>query len=449
MSLHAHGKSPLRTLCSPFSSARAAALLAVVLTCFGVSANETDQFLLPTDRPFADVGPLITGAHYSVLQDITEDLNKQIRRAQDIGNPERRRTRLEALHSPRRLADMVRHEFGAGFFETLGVESLLKRKAARAAFPDGTYLRYQRPDWIYSFAHLPIDPRNLPLLVPSSTIRVYGHYIGTDKLGHFHDLGHYYFRDFVGKLASGRSDEEAVDEVVRTYSRGIISERSIIGFVATGVHSNADLASNYMGFKFYRNLTEPVMLQGREHPPLLVLVGGYWKLNTHVRPDSDFMAPFFSDHWNEALNPCEYEWGLRNAIRRKLHARSDEVLAFYCDVDERPRDPQYFADLADDLASYHGEDYGHFSDEGPSMSIATACFANEPEDTDSPAAPPSAGSAPAGGRLAWPNPRARPPSHPAANGRRRRTRRDAPASQKPRAQRPARRPHTIAPTHTP
>lgn len=372
------------------------AALVVGVACFGVHANETDQFLLPADRPFADVGPLISGAHHSVLVAVTEDLNEDIRRAQRITDPERRRARLESLHSPRRLADMVRHEFGPGFFETLGVESVLKGRRAREVFPEEAYVSFQRPDWVYSFAHLPVDPRNLPLLLPSSTIRVYDHYLGTDKLGHFHDLGHYYFCDFLSKRSAGKEADEAVREVVDTYSRGVISERGVIGFVATGVFSNADLVANYMGFKFYRNLTEPVMLQGREIPPLLVTVGEYWRLNTHVRPDSDFMTPFFSDHWNEALNPCVYEWGLGNAVRRKLRNRADEVLAFYCDADGRPRDPQYFADLVQDLSTYHGENYGYLGDPAEIMCIANACFAPaHDEDDGAPPGRPASASDPA------------------------------------------------------
>ena len=342
-------------------------------------ANETDQFLLPSDRKFVDVGRLITVAHHNVLVAVTGSLNEQIRRAQDIGDPAERRERLKALHSPRRLADGVRAEFGQGFLETLEIESSLGSTLARSAFPGSEYIAFKRLDWIYFFAHWPIDPRNIPLLFQSSTIRVHGHYVGTDKFGHFHDLGHIYFCDYTSKRAAGKSEEDAVHEVVGAYSRGVISETALIGFVATGVCSNADLAVNYLGLKFYRNLTEPVMLEGREAPPMLVLVGEYWQLNTHVRPDSDFMAPFFSDHWNEALNPCVYEVGLRNAIRRKLDTRAGEVLDFYCGVDGRPRDAAYFTGLAKELSSYFGEDYGYYGDASTVMSIGTACFAPGPQ----------------------------------------------------------------------
>ncbi len=369
-------REPRRGMCRGVLFASCiAAVLAAAFSGFRANANETDQFLLPSDKPFTDIGRYVSIAHYNALVTVTKSLNEEIRQAQEVANAQSRRDRLQALHDPQRLADMIRGEFGPGFFETIGMESSLDSKLARAAFPGDCYIAFQRSDWIYNFAHFPLDPRNIPLLVVSSTVRVYGHYLGTDKFGHFHDLGHYYFSDYTSDRRSGKSEEEAMRNIIETYSRGVISENGLIGAIGTGVCSNADLVANFMGFKFYRNLTEPVMLQGREHPPILVLVGEYWQLNTHVRPESDFMAPFFSDHWNEALNPCVYEWGLRASIARTLHARADEILAFYCGVDHRPREAGYFEALAKELSSYYGEDYGYVADSAPVLTIGTGCFA--------------------------------------------------------------------------
>ena len=346
-------------------------------------ANETDQFLLPLDKPLADVGRCMSRAHYEVLESVTRQLNGQIRAAQMMKPGPRRTERLEPLYKPRVIANKVREAFGPGFFETIGLEDSLRTQAARRALGDRGIGAYKRSDWIYAFAHLPIDPRTIPMLLPSSSIKVYGSYVGTDKFGHFHDLGHYYFCDYLSKRNSGTSEEQAVQEVVANYSRGLLAETTTIGFLATGICSNADLLANYMGFKFYRNLTEPVMLKGELVPAMLVQVGGYWELNSHVRPDSDFFAPFVSDHWNEALNPCVYEWGLRWTVERRLRDKADEVLGFYCGIDRRPREARYFADLAVELSSYYGESYGYFGDPAEMMSIATTCFPEqEPGATD-------------------------------------------------------------------
>jgi hypothetical protein len=348
-------------------------------------ANETDQFLLPTDRPFADVGRCVSVAHYRVLERVIERVNERVRDAMAISDPDRRAARMAALHQPRGIADQIRGEFGPGFFETLGMESELRSSRAKGVFPAEAHAIFKRSDWVYAFGTLPIDPRIIPMLVPSSTIKVYGHYVGTDKLGHFHDLGHYYFCDYTAKRAAGKSEADAVREVVAKYSRGVIAETTTIGFLATGVCSNADLASNYAGLKFYRNLTEEIEVDGVVRPPLLVVVGGFWRLNTHVRPESDFFEPFVSDHWNEALNPCVYELGLGWTVARRLRKEADAVVGFYCDVDGRPRDAAYFRRLAQELATYHGEDYGHYGDPSEVMGIATECFGAE-EEADAPGA---------------------------------------------------------------
>lgn len=377
--------------------------IAVVVTTFGTAlANETDQFLLPLDRPMADVGRGISRAHYEVLESVVRSVNRQIEDAQEMRAATDRTSRLERLHSPRLLADKVRAAFGPGFFETIGMESALRRGSVKEAFGDDQLTAFKQSGWIYSFAHLPIDPRNIPLLLPSSTIKVYGYYVGTDKFGHFHDLGHYYFGDYLGKRRAGKSEEEAVREVVTWYSRGVLAETTTIGFLATGICSNGDLLANYMGFKFYRNLTEPVMLKGSLAPPLLVRVGGYWELNTHVRPDSDFFEPFVSDHWNEALNPCVYEWGLRAAVERKLRDKADDILQFYCEVDRRPREAAYFKRLAEELSSYYGESYGYFGNPSEIMSIATTCFREPDEGGEAQGSQPPAasGSSSTGGQQA-------------------------------------------------
>src|SRR5438094_401715 len=98
----------------------------------------------------------------------------------------------------------------------------------------------------------------------------------------------------------------------------VYSERGLLGLVTAGAYSNADLMGNYMGFCFYRNLTEPVMLKGETRPPLLVKEGHYWRLADHVRPDSDFFSWFISDHLNEALNPSLYRDDMKSRIRKAI-----------------------------------------------------------------------------------------------------------------------------------
>lgn len=360
-----------RRACTAAASALAtAALIAVPAPS---RANETDQFLLPTDRPLADVGAAISMAHYLVLEDFVNRANDRIERAGRARSDTRGRQAIAEAHSPLAVANHVRAAFGPGFFETLELENAFRSSRARSVYA-GRPAAYKTSNWIYSSVHLPFDPRKIPLSLPSSTIRVFDHFVGTDKFGHFHDLGHLYHQDYRNLCRVGVEPAEAHRRVVEFYTRGPISEAGAIGFFATGVFSNADLAANYLGFKFYLNLTEPVRLEGVEHPPLLIRIGDYWALNRHVRPESDFFRPFVSDHWNEALNPCVYEWGAAGPVAKKLRDHAEQILTVYADENGNRRPREWFIEKAKSLVTYFGENYGHLGLEKTTVTIASCCF---------------------------------------------------------------------------
>ncbi len=348
-------------------------VLAVMLWLAPASADETDQFTLPTDQPFADLGDYFNLVHYRVLEEVVEDFNADVERALRVRNETERDRRIEAMHDPGLIADRVRAKWGPGFFEMRTLEDVLYSRAMRETFP-GHYTAFRDPFWIYFYTHLPIDPRKLVLLFQASTVKAYGVYFGTDKWGHFHDLGHFYFSDLHRMRGRDMDDEEALQRIVHNYSQGPISEATTIGLWATGVYSNADLAANYAGMLFYQNLHEPVELQGETHEPLMVRIGPFLALNKHVRQESGFLKPFITDHWNEALNPNLYEWGMRGPIRSRMEAMADDILKFYCDLDGRPRSAAYFNELAVELSTYFGRDYGHSGIDERIFTIGEMCF---------------------------------------------------------------------------
>jgi hypothetical protein len=349
-------------------------LVAMMVTAAPALADETDQFTLPDRDQFIDMGDYLALVHYRVLEKVVSDANERIASVKKtVSSDAWRARRLNDLHSPVTLADAIRGAFGPGFFEMRSLEAALRSSSARRLDPD-RFCAYRAGDWVYSGSHLPIDPRNLVLLFQSSTLKAYGVHFGVDKIGHFHDLGHIYYKDWVAAVRGGTDPDEAAASVVKFYARGPISEGAAIGNFATGVYSNGDLAANYLGFKFYRNLSEPVMLEGTEHPPLIVRHGDFWRLNDHVRPDSDYFRPFISAHMNEALNPCVYEWGMRDPIRDHLREHSEQILAFYADDLGRPRPREWFEKKAQELSTYHGEDYGHSGMSDGMITIAQACF---------------------------------------------------------------------------
>jgi hypothetical protein len=367
-----------------FGSSRTRGALGAVFLCLctvcspPAGANETDQFTLPTDRSLADLGPYMEAVHYEILTRVTESLNEDLRRAYRGPRP----SEIRRLTDPGLVADLFRSEFAPGFIETVNLENALRRRSMRRAFPD-QITAHRTLGWIYAWAHLPIDPRRLVLLFQSSTINVHGAYMGTDKIAHFHDLGHIYYKSYLARIDGGMNPEEARDWVVRFYSRGPISESFTIGAFATGVVSNADLASNYTGMLFYQNLTEPIEINGETLPPMLELHEGYWRIAYHVRPESGFLRPFLTDHFNEALNPCVYEIGMRGPIRRNLRKNSDRILTVYADENGQVRPPEWFRDKAIELRTFHGQDYGAIIRENKMFSIADACvFPDRASDSE-------------------------------------------------------------------
>ena len=345
-----------------------AAIIVALLIVPAARANETDQFTLPTDRAFADLGPYMEAVHYEALLSVADRLNKDLRRAYRGPRP----NEIRRLTDPGLVADLVRSEFAPGFIETINLENALRRGPMRRAHPD-QITAHRTLGWIYAWAPLPIDPRRLVLLFQSSTIRVHGAYMGTDKIAHFHDLGHIYYKSYLARIDGGMTPEQARDWVVWFYSRGPISESFTIGAIATGVISNADLAANYAGMLFYQNLTEPIEIDGQTLPPMLELHDGYWRLAYHVRPESGFLRPFLTDHCNEALNPCVYEIGMRGPIRRHLRKNSERILTVYADDNGAVRSADWFREKARKLRTFYGQDYGAVIREGKMFTIGDVC----------------------------------------------------------------------------
>jgi hypothetical protein len=107
--------------------------------------------------------------------------------------------------------------------------------------------------------------------VVGSTARINGTCAGADKLGHFFQQGLQYF------ALAGGSGTTATAE-----SFGRATEIDRAGLGATGVYSNADLAANLDGLRFWRDL--------------------------NTTPSMTFdIASYVSSSWNEYVNPNFYE----------------------------------------------------------------------------------------------------------------------------------------------
>jgi ankyrin repeat protein len=242
---------------------------------------------------------------------------------------------------------------------------------------------------IYLNIYFPLDPRQFWRLWHASTMNVYGTYFGPDKIGHFNDMGYVYHLIYRGAISKGLSEQEALDKVLAEGTNGLVlGERGFLGYVTAGSYSHADLAANYVGLKFYLNLTAETRLKGRMRPPMVRRDGAFWKLSPHVRRDSQFFELFISDHFNEALNSSVWDAGLCKAIRKAVRSRSEDIREFYPDDNGNRRPQAYFDALTEELSTYYGEDYGYFQKPERLVSVGNSCF-----DTLPPDAPPDARNA--------------------------------------------------------
>ena len=349
-------------------------VLIVVLVSVGVraGAHETDQFAVPPDREFADLGDFFNRWAYEAIRRGVDVTNEQIR----LGLAQRRDPQVMCeLQSPMHVTMAVRSQWPWSVTQIETFERELASPQMRRRYPGRVVAYGERFFGVYEFAFFPLDVREFAhMFFFSSTIKVYGTYLGTDKLGHFTDEGIDYYFAYRKARDAGADDREATARAVLLGTDGFMSERGMLGLLANADYSNADLAGNFAGFLFYRNLTEPVMLKGALQPPLLLRDGPYWKPADDVRPQSGFFARFVSDHLDEALNPGFFDPLVRPGLRAGVRARTARLLRHYCDERRRPRPRRWFDQKLEELSTYWGVDYGHLGTYDELVSIGSSCF---------------------------------------------------------------------------
>jgi ankyrin repeat protein len=346
------------------------------------AAHETDQFTLPAGREFADIGRHLNTWAYLTIERGVDRTNRRIRVAKQT---HRDAKAIKALQSNEELAKSVNGEFADAYAVIEGMESLFKTRGMKRRYP-GKVVGFEKQFGnIYQHVHFPLDPRQFFRIWHASTFMAYGTYMGTDKVGHFTDMGMHYYRAYADALRNGMSEKDAVKKAVRIGTHGpIFSERGMVGYLSAGAYGNADLAANYLGFLFYRNLAEPIELEGTMHPPMVERDGDYWKIAPHVRIDSDFFAAFICDHLNEAFNPSHYESGMRDEIRKALRSRTEVILARHADEHGNRRPREYFDPIKRGMDTYFGQDYGYRGPPGEMVTVANSCF--EKFEADAPVA---------------------------------------------------------------
>ncbi len=101
----------------------------------GASANETDNFFLPLDPEFADLGDYLELVHTRAMEQGVQEVNSRIERALNIKDAAKRARQLARWQTPEALAEAVAAQFGAAPAETLNIEGALGSPWAQQTFP--------------------------------------------------------------------------------------------------------------------------------------------------------------------------------------------------------------------------------------------------------------------------------------------------------------------------
>lgn len=359
-----------------------AAFFGVISCAAGLArAHETDQYTLPFGCEFADLRFYFSEHFHDAIRDAVGKTNAKIRGSLSEGRPTPETRRFQ---SPDYIAEAVVWEFPPFFNYLDQIEMRLRSRDFVARFP-GLVTAYLPTFGIYQHWALILDPTKFSRWWRGSTVMIDGTLLGTDKILHLVHVGSLYFSTYRSELAGGATEERAVRSAIDLGNgTNLMSERAFLGAFSTGVVSNADLAANYVGLKFFRNLTEPVSLRGTMQPPLLERDGEFFRLANHVNPHSDFFKIFVSDHWNEVFTPNEYQWGMGGFVQESIAEHCDDLLDWYRTEDGRRMTRDDFVRKLEETRTYYGENYGNDNDPTKLVSLLTACL-----DQAKPPPPPS------------------------------------------------------------
>jgi hypothetical protein len=130
------------------------------------------------------------------------------------------------------------------------------------------------------------------------TFRVGNTLLATDKLGHFAGQGLKYWRRW-------RRDGDET----KAAEQSAYTERAIFGSLTTGTYSNADLVSNYEGYRFYRSLFEDNVVAGK--PAIVRWDSDHWI----VQRDFDW-NDHVNAYWDEGLDISDYDRLMTRAVHK-------------------------------------------------------------------------------------------------------------------------------------
>lgn len=351
-------------------------VLAALLAACGLmltppaQSHESEQYTLPVGRNFADLGPYFSRIFHDAIVGAVAETNAAISATLE-GQPTT--TPLAELQSAEFIAGKVwEHIFGAIPANEL-LDAQLLSEPVQSQFP-GLVTMYRPMQSIYDDPLLVIDlTKAVRTFFRAGTVSAGGEVFGTDKLVHFINVGRIYHSKYERRIKRGLPEQEAIKSAIASTSRNLLtSEDGVLGIMTTGIHSNGDMAADFAGMQFYRNLTETIRVGSRTMPPMLVRDGQLWRVQ--VQADSDFLTAFITPHWNEVLNPNKFVRYTSGRVRALMRDRCADAIDWYRDARGQPRGRAQFEAIERELATYYGVDYGHAANEKGAVTIAAVCF---------------------------------------------------------------------------
>lgn len=310
-----------------------------------VWALETDQFTVPA-KPLTDLGATLDAKVLSDLEKVLAEANAE--RAGYLANAKTAKSgklkkgylaKADEAISPEAVSRGLYNRLATMEVPRCKIEKWLEDKP-RHELLQNTGIR----DSIYG------GPFERPLLLVevSPTVNLHGQYVGVDKVGHFAQQGYEYFKSYRSSLDDGLSNEQAAHDAV---AGGVRQEHGFYGEITIGVFSNADLAANYAGLLFYRNLMEQIRVGETVVEPMIAWDGDKMLLSDRAKAGPT--KPFVTEHWSEAMNPNRYAGLWRKRVRAKVADRADAWLAFHHTTLDAERERLVR------VQTWYGVDYGH------------------------------------------------------------------------------------------
>jgi hypothetical protein len=359
-------------------SMSAGMLLGVLfLASLPLSAWEVDHYTFPPGE-LIDIGEVLTEHVYKGLKKGIDGVNFRIepllrekerlsaldaktRRQTELSRRKIRQLQAQILKysSPDALVNRCFSHIGGGWALSAEMGKWVQSEELKLKYRElieGGMLLSYRPPRDKSIYPLWITLHRTPIYVPlSPLIKVHNVDTGIDKIGHLFKQGFQYYVVYRKSLKQGKSELEAEQDAIQKV--GVLTEKTYFGLMGAGVYANADLAVNYAGLQFWKNLTEPLEIDCISYPPMLTTQkDGSYTLHAYYEENRDeLLSRFVSLHYNEIFNPSYYVMSPKQI--KKLMARDcDAWFERYADIS---RDD--YLGLIYQLSTWYGHDYGHSS----------------------------------------------------------------------------------------